>query len=437
GVSPSVNPEPLALFFDAIFIGEIPEANDEQGFLDVLAKIWGEKGVRRSGDRSRLAELRDEPGIYLPEAYHFSFREQGPIAQVEAAPFHPFPVKAVKRMNPAGTVPAALVDDPAAVFDAALLMEINRGCGRGCRFCSSGWIHRPVRHCSFQQFLSHICPEDVKGRTVGLIGSDLAGHPELMEILSYLLSLGAKFSLSSIRPEGLTHELISMLRATGQKTVTLAPETASLRMKKIIGKTIPEELFFEKINLLVSNGIPNIRLYFMVGLPSETDDDVLALVDFVLKAREVFVDASRPLKRIGTMGVQLNPFVPKPWTPFQCVGMQPPKVIEKKLNIVRKGLGNTPNVRVRAESVREAVMQGLFSRADRRIAGSMYESVVRSINLSRLLKSVGWYLDFFLYRERNWDELFPWDVVDHGIDKTVLRRVFENALPSETKVSGG
>jgi radical SAM superfamily enzyme YgiQ (UPF0313 family) len=228
-----------------------------------------------------------------------------------------------------------------------------------------------------------------------------------------------------------------MLRATGQKTVTLAPETASLRMKKIIGKSIPEELFFEKINLLVSNGIPNIRLYFMVGLPSESDDDVLALVDFVLKAREVFVDASRPLKRIGTMGVQLNPFVPKPWTPFQCVGMQSPKVIEKKLNMVRKELGNTPNVRVRAESVREALMQGLFSRADRRIAGSMYESVVRSMNLSRLLKSVGWHLDFFLYRERDWEEIFPWDVVDHGIEKTVLRRVFENALPSETKVSGG
>lgn len=437
GVSPSINPEPLALVVDAIFIGEMPGKSDNQGFLDALARICLEKARKGSWDRSRLTELSEIPGVYIPGACHFHFIERGPIAKVVPDAFHSLPVKAVKRIMSDGPLPAARVEAQDAVFDSTLLVEINRGCGRGCRFCASGWVHRPVRHCSIAQFQGCLEGEDIEGKTVGLIGSDLAGHPHLMEILTYLSGQGARFSLSSIRPEALTPQLIRHLADTGQKTVTLAPETASLRMKKIIGKTIPDELFFEKIHLLVSDGIPNIRFYFMVGLPWETDEDVSAIPDFVRRAREVFVAASRPLKRIGTIGVQINPFVPKPWTPFQWVAMQSPEELEKKVDLVRRELGKTPNVRVRAESVREAVLQAVFSRADRRIAMPMLDAVTEGMSLSRFLKSMAWHRDFFAFRERDREEVFPWDVVDHGIDKTVLRKVFEAALAAATNVSGG
>jgi len=437
GVSPSMNPEPLALFFDAIFIGEMPEETEQKVFLDALARLCLEKDRKGFWDRSRLTELSEVPGVYIPASYDFRFREQGPIVEVIPAAFHYLPVKAAKRIMSDGPLPGAFVEGQDAVFDSTLLVEINRGCGRGCRFCASGWVHRPVRHCSFAQFQRRIDGEDIQGRTVGLIGSDLAGHPHLMEILSSLLSHGARFSLSSIRPEALTPELIKYLADTGQRTVTLAPETASPRMKKIIGKTIPEELFFDRIQLLVSEGIPNIRFYFMVGLPWELDDDVQAILEFVRRAREVFVNASRPRKKIGTMGVQLNPFVPKPWTPFQWVAMQSPEVLEMKLDVVRRELGKTPNVRVRAESVREAVLQAVLSRADRRIAGPILAAITEGIGVSAFLRRMAWHRDFFAFRERGRDEVFPWDVVDHGIDKTVLRRVFEGTVPSGAKFSGG
>ena len=157
------------------------------------------------------------------------------------------------------------------------------------------------------------------GRTIGLIGSDLAGHPELADILRYILDQGGRFSLSSIRPEGLTREVIRLIAETGQKTATLAPEAASPGLKKVIGKEIPSERFYELVDQLVSHGIPNVRFYFMVGLPTETDEDAMAIVDFIMKSRKVFLEASRPRRRIGRLGVQLNPFIPKPWTPFQMV----------------------------------------------------------------------------------------------------------------------
>lgn len=437
GVSISLNPEPLASVLDVIFIGELEEANGWNHFLDILASVQARKVSTNKWDRSELSRFREVAGAYVPEAYHFHYYSDGRVESIEALAGIPLPIQAVKRTGASDRLPVASVEDKNAVFDQSILVEINRGCGHGCRFCTSGWIHGPVRYRSLNTFCQQILDRDIAGKTVGLIGSDLAGHPQLSEILHHIVSKGGKFSLSSIRPEGLTPELIRLIVATGQKTVTLAPETASSRMKKIVGKALPDELFFEKIEWLVANGIPNVRFYFMVGLPTETDEDVSSIVDFVLKARTVFVAASRSRKKIGRMSVQVNSFVPKPWTPFQWVAMEPPKDLERKIKLIRVGLAGVPNIVVRAESVREALVQGYVSRGDRRVGAFLYEAISQQLRLPDVLRKPGSNAAFYLYRERLWNETFPWDVVGHGIKKTTLRHIFEKALSRADSTKGG
>lgn len=442
GVSVSMNPEPLALFLDLAFIGEMDDEGEEAGFLSALAEMVSHTSRTAPTRDDLLRELRDIPGVYIPGAYTFELDRKGLITDIVPDGGFPRRVKAVKRRSPDSLVPTSVLFTPEAEFGESLLVETNRGCSRGCRFCAAGWIHHPVRYAEFSRFRDRVEATIAQGRTVGLIGSDLARHPELEEILEHIVRKGGTFSLSSIRPEGLTSNLIRLVATTGQKTATLAPETASLRMKAVIGKPIPSERFYELVEQLVTAGIPNIRFYFMLGLPSETDEDAEALVDFVTRAREVFVDASRPRGRIGRIGVQINPFVPKPWTPFQWAAMTLPGVLEQRIRIVEAGLKKKPNVVVRVESVRTATTQAFLSRGDRRIAAAIARAAGRQGRWPGVFKKEGIDPAFYIHRERDLAEIFPWDVTDHGIAPAILKKIFLKSMacgridPTETASNG-
>lgn len=424
GVSVSMNPEPLAPFLDAAFIGEIDEETDENGLLEILADLISGMSGRFSDRKEFLRALRGVPGVYVPSAYTFEFDGRGLIVAITPEADFPRRVKAVKRRSQNAPVPTSVLFTPDAEFGESLLVETNRGCSRGCRFCAAGWIHHPVRYAGFSKFRDEVETAIAEGRTVGLIGSDLARHPELEDILSHVVHKGGSFSLSSIRPEGLTPHIIQLIAETGQKTATLAPETASTRMKAVIGKNIPSDRFYELVETLVSAGIPNIRFYFMIGLPTETDEDAEAIADFVARAREVFVEASRPRGRIGRIGVQINPFVPKPWTPFQWAGMALPEVLERRIRIVESGLKKKPNVVIRVESVRTATTQAFLSRGDRRIASAIACVADRKGRWTGVYRKVGIDPVFYVHRERDLEEIFPWDVTDHGIGSAVLKKIY-------------
>lgn len=431
GVSVSMNPEPLAPFLDLAFIGEVEKDSGPSDFLSTLADAVQIPGTPTSNRSLLLNKFQGVPGVYVPSAYTFSFAQDGLIREIHAKSGFPDHVKAVKRRSKKAAVPVSVLFSPEAEFGDSLLVEINRGCGRGCRFCAAGWIHFPVRHTPFGTFREKIAQSVREGRTVGLIGSDLASHPELEEILAFIVGSGGKFSLSSIRPEGINPGIIRLIAKTGQKTATLAPETASARMKKVIGKQIPSERFYELIDLLVAAGVPHIRFYFMVGLPTETDDDAQAIVDFALNSRKVFLDASRRLKRIGRISIQLNPFIPKPWTPFQWAAMEFPHIIEHRLKIVRNGLKKTPNLVVRTESVRQAIFQAFLSRGDRRIASTLLSIALGEMSWNEVCKKGSRESDFYIHRERLPNEIFPWEVTDHGVSRETLRRHFVNALSDQ------
>ncbi len=379
-----------------------------------------------------LSDLQGSPVAVLENASPCLCN--GLCSGTESTEGFPPRIRAVKRRARGSDVPVSVLFSPDAEFGEALLVETNRGCSRKCRFCASGWIHFPVRYRSLETFRQRVDEAISLGRSIGLIGSDLAGHPELERILEYIVDQGGSFSLSSIRPEGLTPRVIELLAATGQKTATLAPEAASPRMKRVLGKEIPSERFLDLVARLVSAGIPNIRYYFMVGLPTETDEDAAAIADFVLQSREVFVEASRPKGRIGSIGVQVNPFVPKPWTPFQWAPMARPEVLERRIRIIRERLGRVPNVRVRAESVREAVFQAFLARGDRRTADVLLDIARAVSSPSSAFRKHGLDPEFHLHRERGELEPFPWDLIDHGISKEALWKAYIHAVGNRSPI---
>jgi len=429
GVSVSMNPEPLAPFLDMAFIGEVeqPSAGGDH-FFSALADALSMGSEPLEDRQAFLGTFRDISGVYVPSAYTVRFGEDGTIHAFEPSSGFPTRIKAVKRRSRDAAVPVSVLFSPEAEFGNSLLLEVTRGCGRGCRFCAAGWIHMPVRHARLETFRHHVDHAIRSGRTVGLIGSDLAGHPEIEEMLGYVVEQGGTFSLSSIRPEGLTDRVLELLAQTGQKTATLAPEVASPRLKAVIGKQIPSERFHELVEKLVQAGIPNVRFYFMIGLPSETDEDAQAIADFVTEARQVFVRASRQKGRIGHIAVQVNPFVPKPWTPFQWAAMAAPSILERRVKIIRAGLRKQPNIVLRVESIRQAFVQAVLSRGDRRLAGALLRTAGQQGRWTGVFKKEGIDADFYAPRNRGEHEIFPWDLTDHGVSKRALWRIYCDAM---------
>jgi radical SAM superfamily enzyme YgiQ (UPF0313 family) len=199
-------------------------------------------------------------------------------------------------------------------------------------------------------------------------------------------------------------------------------------MKKVIGKEIPAERFLELVEQLVSAGIPNVRFYFMVGLPTETDDDVQAIAEFVRSARCVFVQASRPKGKIGRIGVQVNPFVPKPWTPFQWAAMHGRKDLDERVRFLVRELRKEPNVVVRPEPALQAVMQGFLSRGDRRIEKALLHAAIYDSRWRKGFKKDSAFMAWYMHRERFPDEIFPWDVMDHGMTKETLWKIYKKSV---------
>jgi radical SAM superfamily enzyme YgiQ (UPF0313 family) len=434
GVSVSMNPEALAEFLDLVFVGELVETMDDPNGLWVLLKEFCES---RSATRDRhefYRNFKDVQGVYVPEAYNFRYKDDGTISAIEPEQDFPDRITAVKRLSPLDVPPLIILDEFPTEFKNSCLVEINRGCARGCGFCSGGWIHRPVRHFKYDSVKDGLVRAIKANKTIGLIGSDLASHPELLTILDDIADQGGKFSLSSIRPEGLNDKIIKRIVESGQKTATLAPEVASERLKRVIGKPIPNKLFFDLTGKLVSAGAPNLRFYFMIGLPTETEEDVKEIIEFVLESREIFLNSSRKMGKIGRIGVQLNAFVPKPWTPFQWIAALSKKEWDHRIKIIEDGLRGVKNVVVRHESTRMSEIQAVLSRADRRISGGVKLMGEQGKLGMSCFAGANPDVKFYSERMRGPEEIFPWDVVDHGVPKEVLRARFERAISSEKDV---
>ena len=419
GVCAFLNPEPLADIMDLFAVGE----------AEVILPPLLEGLLARDTDNRKqlLSHLSQLPGVYQPGGYTISYGQTGELQAMTPADNLPERVKRQWQTHLDDSQSRTCVATPDTEFGSMHLVEVSRGCPRACRFCAAGFIYRPFREHS----LDHLRHEILEGQhevgRVGLVAAAVSDYGELAEIGRAILDHGGEVSVSSVRIDAITIDQVRVLADAGHKTLALAPEAGSQQMRDVINKGIDEAQILAAVELLAEGGIPNLKLYFMIGLPTESEADIVAIADLTVKIRQIWEAIGRQRGRLGRLHLSVNPFVPKPWTPLQWAPMEQRGQLEKKYRLLQKRLRPLPNVDLNFESLRQAEIQGLFARGDRRV-GRLLPLLAEGSSLKAACRQVGLDPAFYLHRERGKNELFPWDIIEQGVQRGHLRKEYEEAL---------
>ena len=419
GVACLLNPEPLAPFIDCFLIGEAEE----------ILSTFFETFESRRDKKTVLKNLAHKvPGGYIHAFYRPRYDDDGTLAAFEPLADVPPVIKRVYLKDLSRTSTCSTVVTPHTTFDRSFLIEVGRGCPHGCRFCSAGFIYRPPRYRPISQLAQTIDQGTRLTDRIGLVGAAVSDLPEIDKLCGQFHDKGIRISFSSLRADRLSPGLLAALKQSKVKTATIAPEAGTDRLRRVINKGLSENDILTAATTLVENGIPNLKLYFMIGLPTETMSDVEAITQTVKKIKHRFLASSRARKKIGHITVSLNSFVPKPFTPFQWCAMEEIGVLKTKIKKIKSELKKVPNLRINSDVPRWAHIQALLSRGDRKVADILSLAHANGGNWAQTLKTVAVNPDFYVYRERRTDERFPWDFIDHGIKKSFLRREYQRAM---------
>jgi radical SAM superfamily enzyme YgiQ (UPF0313 family) len=423
GVACFLNPEPLAPFIDVFLLGEAEE---------MLPAFFGafDSGAQRRDLLLRLARTR--PGVYVPAFYRPDYHADGTLQAFTPVADVPPLVRRVFLRDLSTTATCSAMVTPHTTFENTYLIETGRGCPHGCRFCSAGYIYRPPRFRPLALLEENLRQGAALTHRIGLVGAAVSDLPDIGALCGGVRGSEVRVSFSSLRADALTPELIATLQQSRVKTATIAPDAGSERMRRVINKGIDEDSILTAAETLVAAGIPNLKLYFMVGLPTETSADVAAIVTLCKRIKHHFLRSSRSRGRIGDLTVSLNSFVPKPVTPFQWVAMDEVKRLKSKSRQVKEGLKKVPNVRVHADMPRWAFLQALFSRGDRRVAQLLETAAGNGWNWPQTFKASALNPTFYVNRERSLTEVLPWDFIDHGVRKAFLKKEYRQALAART-----
>jgi radical SAM superfamily enzyme YgiQ (UPF0313 family) len=419
-----VNPEPLALFADVIAAGE------GESLIPDLADV-----LRQTRDRHEvLSALATRRGFYIPEFYDLRYADNGTIAAFEPKPATPAPaivkkaaIKSTDRLDP----PATSIFTPDTEFGSRFLIEVVRGCANLCRFCWAGYNYLPVRAFPADRILQLAADARRYSSRAGLVSIALCDHPEIDRILRSLIDMGYSISPASLRLDDLTAPIVQMLRESGERSITIAPEAGSDRLRRVINKTVTNQEILEAAELIFANGMENLKLYYMIGLPTETDDDLVAICDLTLQMRDAMMRHAKGRGRIGRIVGSVNPLIPKPGTAYQWLPMEDPALTDRKSKRLRQLFADIDNVYVNIKSERHSYYQALLSLGDRRVAPAIEAAERNGGNWRAAVAETGVDADFYIFRDRSADTLLPWDIIDGGMKTAFFKSEFEKALREE------
>ena len=419
-----VNPEPLAMFADVIAAGE--------GEVLVPSLI---AAVQESSSRPELLrQLAGRRGFYIPSFYDVEYAADSSIARYLPKPDSgapPVVTKAALKTTEAIDPPSTTIFTPDTEFGSRFLVEVVRGCANLCRFCWAGYNYLPVRAFPTERILELARKARTHSARTGLVSIALCDHPDIEYLLRSLKEMGYSISPASLRLDDLTPTIVSLLKESGERTLTIAPETGSDRLRRVINKTVTNEEILDRAELIFSTGIENLKLYYMIALPSETDDDLVAIRDLTLQLREIMMRHAKARGRIGRIIGSVNPLVPKPGTTYQWMPMEQSAVIEQKMKRLRALVSDIDNVYFNIKSERHSYYQALLSLGDRRVAPAIEAAEQNGGQWRRAVEESGVDGDFFIFRDRSHDAVLPWDIIDGGMKSAFFRGELEKSSRAE------
>jgi radical SAM superfamily enzyme YgiQ (UPF0313 family) len=403
GVCASFNPEPLAPAFDIFFVGEAEEAVGE--FMD---------GYNESAARSEvLKRAASISGVYVPSMYDVIYRGDGTIShRLSKNGASDIIRKRIIRdisLNPLNT--AILTSE--TEFSEMCLVELMRGCPWACRFCLAGNFFGPPRSKEINKVREEIAACRKQSGRIGIIGPSLSDYHSIDDVLCIE---GVKFSITSLRAGSRSAGLTGHLK--GHKSVSIAPEAGTERLRCVINKRVAEEDVLDTARMMFVAGVETLRLYFMIGLPTETGEDIDGIIQLAGKVRSI--------DKTKSIVLSVSTFVPKPFTPFQWCAMEKIDLIKQKLKKLKQALGGE-GIKIFHDVPKHAHMQGLFSLGDRRVF-PVIERMTEVADYQKSCAAAGVDPDYYIFRQKKYDETFPWDFVDAGITKEKLWNEYCSAL---------
>ncbi len=435
------NPEPMSAFIDAFVVGE-----GENVFPEII-RVYQDWKNKNKPKNHLLFALSLLSGVYVPVFYKPEYNPDGTLSSIE--PVDSNHSKRIRKRITSVLPPPPLhfIVPSIEVVQNRIAIEIMRGCTRGCRFCQAGFVTRPVRERPVKQIIESI--ETVIDETgyeeIALLSLSSSDYTQIQDLVTQLHDIYSKrrlnISLPSLRIDTVSVDILDQLRGSRFSGFTLAPEAASEKIKKNINKPILEEQLLETVDVIYSHGWQTIKLYFMIGLPNETLEDVQAIADLCIKVIKI---GRKNIGKRSQLNVGISTFVPKPHTPFQWAKADEPSVILEKQSILKNALFS-PGIKINCSDPDTTMFESWSARGDRRQCSVIYRAWQLGAKFDAWqdhFNKKAWLTafkennldpDFYMHRERSEDEVFPWDHIDTGVTKKTLRKEYERSLNSELR----